>query len=173
LRISKWGEDKNVKPQEMQAIVRKRQKRKLVETDKRQLVFKVRDNEVERQKIERWMKRHDVADSFLYAPSPAARKTLRDRSVLFLLTQDSYTVCCRMSHDLRARLARDDDDLCPLANGFSLVSWAHVFRSTKPADTVSDPVSFKSRTTPDQRLRWAKPRSHTSISSEPPSPVCL
>jgi hypothetical protein len=58
----------------MQAIVRKRQERKLVETDKRQLVFKVRGSEVELQKIERWMKRHNVADSFLYAPSPGARK---------------------------------------------------------------------------------------------------
>jgi hypothetical protein len=58
----------------MQAIVRKRQERKLVETDKRQLVFKVRGSEVELQKIERWMKRHNVADSFLYAPNPGARK---------------------------------------------------------------------------------------------------
>ncbi|KAF1967391.1 hypothetical protein BU23DRAFT_437468, partial [Bimuria novae-zelandiae CBS 107.79] len=71
-RISQWGKDKNVKPQEMEAIVRKRQKRKLVETDKRPLVFEVRGGQVEPQKIERWMKRHDVAESFLYAPSPAA-----------------------------------------------------------------------------------------------------
>jgi hypothetical protein len=59
----------------MQAIVRKRLKRKIVETDKPQLVFEVRGSEVEPQKIERWMKRHHVADSFLYAPSPAARKS--------------------------------------------------------------------------------------------------
>jgi hypothetical protein len=59
----------------MQAIVRKRQKRKLVETDKRQLAFEVRGSEVELQKIERWMKRHDVADSFLYESSSAARKS--------------------------------------------------------------------------------------------------
>ncbi|KAH8745009.1 hypothetical protein F5883DRAFT_588450 [Diaporthe sp. PMI_573] len=71
-RISQWGKDRNVKPQEMEAIVRKRQKRKLVETDKRPLVFEVRGGQVEPQKIERWMKRHDVAESFLYAPSPAA-----------------------------------------------------------------------------------------------------
>ncbi|KAF2736995.1 hypothetical protein EJ04DRAFT_395115, partial [Polyplosphaeria fusca] len=71
-RISQWGEDKNVKPQEMKAIVRKRQKRKLVETNKRPLEFEVRGSQVEPQKIERWMKRHDVLESFLYAPSPAA-----------------------------------------------------------------------------------------------------
>ncbi|RAR02066.1 TPR-like protein [Stemphylium lycopersici] len=71
-RISNWGKDKNFKPQEMQAIVRKRQKRKLVETQKEDLVFEVRGSEVEPSKIERWMKRHRVADSFLYAPSPAA-----------------------------------------------------------------------------------------------------
>ncbi|KAG9196844.1 hypothetical protein G6514_003818 [Epicoccum nigrum] len=71
-RISQWGQDKNIKPQEMQAIVRKRQERKLIEPHKRELVFEVRGNEVDRQKIERWMKRHNVSDSFLYAPSPAA-----------------------------------------------------------------------------------------------------
>ncbi|KAF3000914.1 hypothetical protein E8E13_008418 [Curvularia kusanoi] len=71
-RISQWGHDKNVKRHEMQAIVRKHQKRKLMETDKRPLVFEVRGNEVDRQKIERWMKRHDASDSFLYEPDPAA-----------------------------------------------------------------------------------------------------
>jgi hypothetical protein len=55
--------------------VRKRQKRRLVETCKGQLVFKVRGSQVEPPKIERWMKRHNVADSFLYAPSPAACKS--------------------------------------------------------------------------------------------------
>ena len=63
-----------MKPQEMKAIVRKRQKRRLVETDKRELVFIVRNQPVEPQKIERWMNRHKVADSFLYIPSPAACK---------------------------------------------------------------------------------------------------
>lgn len=62
--------------------MRKRQKRKLVEIDKGQLVFEVRGSEVEQQKIERWMKRHNIADSFLYAPSPAARKSARDRCIL-------------------------------------------------------------------------------------------
>ena len=73
-RITQWGKDKNVKPQEMSAIVRKRQRRKLVEVDKGELSFKVRDVSVEPQKIDRWMKRYAVPDSQLYAPSPAARK---------------------------------------------------------------------------------------------------
>ncbi|KAF2177735.1 hypothetical protein K469DRAFT_602421 [Zopfia rhizophila CBS 207.26] len=73
-RISQWGMDKNVKPQEMAAIVRKRQRRKLVETNKGQLVFEVRGSQVEPQKIERWMKRKGVVESSLYAPSPAACK---------------------------------------------------------------------------------------------------
>jgi hypothetical protein len=68
-----------VKPREMKAIVRKRQKRKLVETNKGELVFDVRGRQVEPEKIERWMKRHDVADSFLYVPSPAARKLVEHR----------------------------------------------------------------------------------------------
>lgn len=67
----------------MEAIVRKRQKRKLVETDKGELVFEVRGSQVESQKIERWMKRHKVADSFLYAPSPAARKSAHDKHDLY------------------------------------------------------------------------------------------
>ncbi|KAH8690356.1 Clr5 domain-containing protein [Phaeosphaeriaceae sp. PMI808] len=74
-RISQWGKDKNFKLQEMEAIVRKRQKRKLIETDKGQLIFEVRGRQVKLQNIERWMKRHEVAESFLYAPSPAACKS--------------------------------------------------------------------------------------------------
>jgi hypothetical protein len=62
--------------------VRKRQKRKLVETDKGQLVFEVRGSQVELPKIERWMKRHHVVDSALYTPSPAARKSARDQRIL-------------------------------------------------------------------------------------------
>ncbi|KAH8731102.1 hypothetical protein GQ44DRAFT_604903 [Phaeosphaeriaceae sp. PMI808] len=71
-RISQWGKDKNVKPKEMAAIVRKRQRRKHVETNKRDLIFSVRNNPVEPQKIDRWMKSHGVAESSEYAPSPAA-----------------------------------------------------------------------------------------------------
>lgn len=66
--------DKNVKPCEMRAIVRKRQKRKLVDVGRRDLIFEVRGNQVALQKIERWMKSHNVAESSLYLPSPAARK---------------------------------------------------------------------------------------------------
>jgi hypothetical protein len=82
-RISQWGKDKNVKSQEMEAIVRKRQKRILIETNKSQLIFEVRGSQVEPQKIERWMKRHEVADSFLYAPSPAACKLVPARRLFF------------------------------------------------------------------------------------------
>ena len=73
-RITQWGNDKNIKPKEMRAIVRKQQQRKLVEVDKGELEFKVRGCTVNPQKINRWMKRNNVADSFLYAPSPAACK---------------------------------------------------------------------------------------------------
>lgn len=58
----------------MKAIVRRRQQRALVETDKADLTFRVRGLEVEPQKIERWMKRHAVIESMVYAPSPAARE---------------------------------------------------------------------------------------------------
>ena len=63
-----------MKPLEMKAIMRKRQKRKLVETDRRKLVFEVRNQPVDLQKVERWMKRHGTAGSFLYVPIPAACK---------------------------------------------------------------------------------------------------
>ncbi|OCK87054.1 TPR-like protein [Cenococcum geophilum 1.58] len=71
-RISQWGLDKNIKPEEMRSIVRKRQQRKLVEVNKGELIFQVRGYKIEPQKIDRWMKRHEVPESTLYAPSPAA-----------------------------------------------------------------------------------------------------
>ncbi|ORY12441.1 hypothetical protein BCR34DRAFT_482643 [Clohesyomyces aquaticus] len=70
-QISGWGEDKNIKPKEMSAIVRKRQRRKIAEPTKSQLIFKVRGHEVEEQKIERWMKRNGVSDSLPFSPSPS------------------------------------------------------------------------------------------------------
>ncbi|KIL85095.1 hypothetical protein FAVG1_11524 [Fusarium avenaceum] len=71
-RISQWGKDKNIKPAEMAAIVRKRQQRKLIENDKRDQRFTVRDRVVEPQKIDRWMNRHEISQTALYAPIPAA-----------------------------------------------------------------------------------------------------
>lgn len=55
----------------MKAIVRKRQRRILVEDDKRELVFIVRESIVDPQKIDRWIKRNDIPGSSLYIPSPA------------------------------------------------------------------------------------------------------
>ncbi|KAM0207689.1 hypothetical protein ACHAQI_007486 [Fusarium lateritium] len=71
-RISQWGKDKNIKPVEMAAIVRKRQQRKLVDNDKGEQSFTVRGRTVEPQKIDRWMNRHEIPQTALYAPSPAA-----------------------------------------------------------------------------------------------------
>jgi hypothetical protein len=79
MRISQWGMDKNIKPREMQAIVRKRQRRKLVE-NKAELIFEVRGSVVPPEKIERWMKRNEVVESFPYAPSPAACKLGREKA---------------------------------------------------------------------------------------------
>ena len=73
-RISKWGLDKKVKSKEMEAIVRKRQQRKLVEIEKGELGFRLRGNTVQAEKIDRWMKRNGIAEDTLYAPSPAASK---------------------------------------------------------------------------------------------------
>jgi hypothetical protein len=71
-RISQWKLDKNVKPDEMKAIVRKKQKRKLIEVNQRDLKFRVRGFEVPSRKIHRYMREKGIAESLLYSESPAA-----------------------------------------------------------------------------------------------------
>ncbi|OAL48572.1 TPR-like protein [Pyrenochaeta sp. DS3sAY3a] len=71
-RISQWKMDKNVKPREMAAIVRKRQQRKLIEPERGELVFSVRGQVVEPPKIDRWMKGKNIPQSFLFGASPQA-----------------------------------------------------------------------------------------------------
>ncbi|KAF2787012.1 hypothetical protein K505DRAFT_134338, partial [Melanomma pulvis-pyrius CBS 109.77] len=68
-RISQWRKDKNIKPEEMRAIVRKRQQRKLREGNKAELVFTVRGQPVEPQKVDRWMKRNNVSESMCISPA--------------------------------------------------------------------------------------------------------
>ena len=58
----------------MEAIVRKRQRRKLMETEKGELAFRLRGNAVQAEKITRWMKKNGIAEDTLYAPSPVASK---------------------------------------------------------------------------------------------------
>jgi hypothetical protein len=64
--------DKNVKPDEMEVIVKKNQNRKLVETDKRGYKFRIRGSKVPAEKIDRWMTRKGISKDVVYAPSPAA-----------------------------------------------------------------------------------------------------
>jgi hypothetical protein len=61
----------------MKAIVRKRQQRRLVESDKRELLFAVRGNVVETKKVDRWMKRNGIAESILYSPMSTTCKRTR------------------------------------------------------------------------------------------------
>jgi hypothetical protein len=68
-RIGKWGLDKNIKPKEMMHIVRKRQRRKLIEKDKPEYRFRVNNIEVSPAKISRWMQDHDVPEDAMYASS--------------------------------------------------------------------------------------------------------
>ncbi|KAF1350602.1 hypothetical protein EJ07DRAFT_62316, partial [Lizonia empirigonia] len=68
-RISKWKLDKNVKSKEMKAIVQKSQYRSLVQANRPDLQFKVRDKEVDQEKISRWMLAHGVPQDELYEPS--------------------------------------------------------------------------------------------------------
>jgi hypothetical protein len=73
-RITQWKSNKNVKREEMKHIDRKRQERKLLQPNRPELTFQVRGIEVDSAKIERWMNRHEVPESMLYAPSPVACK---------------------------------------------------------------------------------------------------
>ena len=77
-RVSQWGWDKNVKPSEMSAIVRKRQHRRVVEAGKGELKFRVRGNEVSVNKIARWMDRNRVPEDQVYIPSSTAGETAID-----------------------------------------------------------------------------------------------
>ncbi|KAH5327056.1 hypothetical protein HBI12_074540 [Parastagonospora nodorum] len=70
-RISKWNLDKNVKTKEMKSIVKKRQKRKIID-DKAELAFSVRGNMIDATKIDRWMREHNVDEDELYSPSSLA-----------------------------------------------------------------------------------------------------
>ena len=73
-RLNRWGLDKKVKTHEMKAIVRKRQRRKLVETHKGDLNFILRGTVVNPRKIDRWMARNDIAEDVVYSPYPAVGK---------------------------------------------------------------------------------------------------
>jgi hypothetical protein len=85
-RVSKWNLDRNIKPEEMKAIIRKRQKRKLVETEKSDLVFQVRGVIVDTAKIDRWMQTHGAPKSTLYSSSPAASRCTGSHSLSLLHT---------------------------------------------------------------------------------------
>jgi hypothetical protein len=58
----------------MEAIVMKRQQRKLKEPFRPELVFYVRGQKVEQAKIERWMHRKGISDDALFVPSRSACK---------------------------------------------------------------------------------------------------
>jgi hypothetical protein len=105
MRLSQWGKDKNIKPNEMKAIVRKKQQRKLVETDKGGLNFRLRGNLVESEKIDRWMKRNGIPEEMEYAPSLAACK--RACNILLSIIPStnivSYTYGTQCLDSIRAR----------------------------------------------------------------------
>jgi len=61
----------------MKAIVRKRQERKLIDKNKGEFEFQVRGFDVDPSKIDRWMKRNQVSENLIYAPSPAACKPVQ------------------------------------------------------------------------------------------------
>ncbi|KAK3941755.1 hypothetical protein QBC46DRAFT_352996 [Diplogelasinospora grovesii] len=64
--LKKWNLGKNIRNEEMKAIVRKRQQRRLAEKNKPDLLFRVRDQVVPPQKIDRWMAANSVAADDMY-----------------------------------------------------------------------------------------------------------
>lgn len=73
----------------MEAIVRKQQQRRLVDSEKGGLTFTVRGNEVEPQKIDRYMKRKKIPEGVVYVPSPAECK--------IVLKQYGFNTCSDLS----------------------------------------------------------------------------
>jgi hypothetical protein len=67
-RTTAWRLDKNIKPAEMKSIVKKMQKRKLVEVNKPELIFRMRGKGVVMTKVACWMKNHGLSDSMPYSP---------------------------------------------------------------------------------------------------------
>ncbi|KAF2794007.1 hypothetical protein K505DRAFT_374918 [Melanomma pulvis-pyrius CBS 109.77] len=147
-RISQWGRDKNIKPDEMKAIVRKRQRRILVE-DKGDLRFTVRGNTVEPEKIDRWMKRNEVLESFLYAPSPAAStpSAVGCRTISEIGSPaPSPAYSARSPHFLPANLtdAAQSPTISSPALSISSMDWrqASTLQGQGPAPTYQTPSSF-------------------------------
>ena len=119
-RISQWKKDKNIKPREMKAIVRKRQHRRLVEGRKAELVFRVRGKEVDAQKIDRWMKRHGISENQLDVPSPTACKSeFIGYNIREMLINCSYSVRCELSNYLRARFSSPENTITSIFNGLA------------------------------------------------------
>jgi hypothetical protein len=69
-RIIQWRGDNTIKADSMKAIIRKRQRRKLIEADYGEPVFRIKNQEVSSQKIDRWMKRNNVPECSLYVQDP-------------------------------------------------------------------------------------------------------
>ncbi|OIW27887.1 hypothetical protein CONLIGDRAFT_705860 [Coniochaeta ligniaria NRRL 30616] len=71
-KIDQWNAGKNVRRNEMKAIVRKGQIRTVAEPDKRSLTFELRGEVVPKEKIDRFMKREQVPFDAIYSPSSGA-----------------------------------------------------------------------------------------------------
>ncbi|QDS72809.1 hypothetical protein FKW77_006587 [Venturia effusa] len=69
--LAKWDIGKNVRPQEMKAIVRKRKYRNEEEKDKGMLGFRIRGTIVEERKIDRWVKAKGEQEDLDARQSPA------------------------------------------------------------------------------------------------------
>jgi hypothetical protein len=149
----------------MRAIVRKKLRRKLVEVEKGELVFKVRDNEVEPRKIDRWMERYKVPESALYAPSPAACKSKYSRyGHHTLLTCRSHPVCCRLSNCFRARFSSSKS--CIFSSSYNALTRTRYFYRPESPNVLSCPLNFEHSSASRQHFLWEKPGSYLSVSTK-------
>jgi hypothetical protein len=72
LRISQWGFNRHLRPNEMKCIVRKQQARRIKEPHKPDLEFRVRGLTVAPEKIDRFMRSQGISVDGLYLPSSGA-----------------------------------------------------------------------------------------------------
>ena len=102
-RIAEWGIEKNVKSEEMQAILRKRIQRA---SKGKRSIFLLRDTKVPEEKIERFRKRKSLSDEQIL------RIAARTPPALKVYTPPGSPLALALEHEIPERVAKAVQDLC-------------------------------------------------------------
>ena len=84
--------------EETKAITIHHQQRDSINTNKDDLRFRVRGQEIEPQKVERWMKRHDLGENMTYALSPRDLESDHVDTTLSTTTMDARASSTEVFH---------------------------------------------------------------------------